>query len=73
MHKLDPDPQPGEVWLVKSDIGLPETRRIVLVTRVYSASTGMYPGAMHYRAIDGLMDGKLISNYGTGWLQERLF
>jgi hypothetical protein len=70
---VEPNPNPGEVWLIRDDIGLPKERRTILIIRVYPASTGTYPGALNYTAIDGLMDGRIMTKLGTGWLLERLF
>ena len=67
-----PNPKVGELWLVREDIGLPQERGIILITRVYETETGSNKWDLKYRAVDGLLDGRVMEKLGSGWLVKRL-
>lgn len=67
-----PNPKAGELWLVREDIGLPLERGIILITRVYDTETGSSKWDLKYRAVDGLLDGRVMEKLGSGWLVKRV-
>lgn len=66
---IDPNPKVGELWLLREDMGLPEERRLMLITAVYQAD---YPDTEKYVAVDGMMDGRIMTSLGTGWLVKKV-
>lgn len=69
----NPAPAVGDLWIVRSDMGLPNERRIILVTRVYEAQTDSDNWSIKYTPIDGLLDGRVIEKLGAGWLERQLY